>query len=142
MKIPLRYQITEYDCATVSLGNAISYLFDREDIPISIIKGIFLYTLDCYDDKGKLGHGGTSIEAVDLLIRFIKECSLVNDLGIKCRHLLGSDITDDVLRWCINKKGCILVRSYLAGEHYVIVTYIDERFVYLWDPYYLDGSFY
>lgn len=141
MKIPLRYQMTEYDCATVSLENAISYLFDRENIPVSVIKGIFLYTLDCYDD-GKLGHGGTSVESVDLITHFIKECSLVNDLGIKCRHLLGIDITDKVLRGCINKKGCILVRSYLSGEHYVLVTDIDKRFVYLWDPYYLDNSYF
>ena len=51
MKIPLRFQITEFDCGTVSLQNAISYLFEREDIPAELIRAISLYTLDCYDEK-------------------------------------------------------------------------------------------
>ena len=33
MKVPLRYQMTEYDCGPTSLLNAVSYLFEREEIP-------------------------------------------------------------------------------------------------------------
>lgn len=64
MKIPLRFQVTEFDCGTVSLLNAFSYLFEREEIPALLVKSIFKYTLDCYDDKGNLGQGGTSREAI------------------------------------------------------------------------------
>ena len=32
MKIPLRYQNTEYDCGTTSFINALAYLYDREDV--------------------------------------------------------------------------------------------------------------
>ena len=35
MKIPLRYQISEYDCGPTSMLNAVSYLFEREEIPVS-----------------------------------------------------------------------------------------------------------
>ena len=31
MKVPLRYQNTEYDCGTTSFVNALAYLYDRED---------------------------------------------------------------------------------------------------------------
>ena len=41
MKIPLRFQITEFDCGSVSLINCISYLFDREEIPAKLLKTIF-----------------------------------------------------------------------------------------------------
>ena len=40
MKTPLRFQVTEYDCGTVSLYNAISYLFEREEIPAQLLKTI------------------------------------------------------------------------------------------------------
>ena len=30
MKIPLRYQNTEYDCGTTSFVNALAYLYDRK----------------------------------------------------------------------------------------------------------------
>ena len=32
MKIPLTFQITEFDCGTTSLLNALLFLFDREEI--------------------------------------------------------------------------------------------------------------
>ena len=49
MKVPLRFQITEFDCGSVSLLNAFSYLFDRENIPALLVKEVHKYTLDCYD---------------------------------------------------------------------------------------------
>ena len=52
MKTPLRYQITEFDCGSVSLLNCITYLFKREEIPAELVKAISTYTLDCYDEFG------------------------------------------------------------------------------------------
>ena len=37
MKIPLRYQMSEYDCGPTSMLNAISYLFEREEIPPRLV---------------------------------------------------------------------------------------------------------
>ena len=48
MKNPLHYQISECDCGPTSMLNAISYLFNREDIPPEIIRNVMLYCLDCY----------------------------------------------------------------------------------------------
>ena len=33
MKVPLRYQVTNYDCGPTSLLNGLSILFEREEIP-------------------------------------------------------------------------------------------------------------
>lgn len=71
MKVPLRFQITEYDCGTVSLLNAFSYLFEREEIPALLVKQIHKYMLDCYDDDGNLGNGGTSRDATNKLTIWI-----------------------------------------------------------------------
>ena len=40
MKNPLHYQLTEYDCGPTSLLNAISFLFEREEIPPEVIRNI------------------------------------------------------------------------------------------------------
>ena len=54
MKTPLRHQITEFDCGSVSLINCIAYLFERHEIPAELVKEISTYTLDCYDKDGNL----------------------------------------------------------------------------------------
>ena len=48
MKNPLRYQMTEYDCGPSSMLNAVSVLFEREEIPPEILRSIMLYCLDCF----------------------------------------------------------------------------------------------
>lgn len=55
MKTPLRYQITEFDCGSVSLVNCITYLFEREHIPAELIKAINTYTLDAMTSTAILG---------------------------------------------------------------------------------------
>jgi len=51
MKVPLRYQNSEYDCGTTSFINALAYLYDREDIPVELLKAIYQYTLDVEDEN-------------------------------------------------------------------------------------------
>lgn len=143
MKIPLRFQITEFDCWTVSLQNAVSYLFEREDIPAELIREIALYTLDCYDEKWNLWQGGTSRESIAFLTKWMVEYSKTHDFWISAVHKQGEDVTIDVIRSFLKKKRVVLLRTYLLnGEHYVIITDIDDDFVYIWDPYYLDAWFY
>ena len=52
MKNPLHYQLSEYDCGPTAMLDAISYLFDREEILPEIIRNVMLYCLDCYGSEG------------------------------------------------------------------------------------------
>lgn len=73
MKVPLRYQITEFDCGTVSILNAISYLYEREEIPALLVKQIHKYMLDCYDEDRDF-----SLGPIDR-----RECVLMNRSSYK-----------------------------------------------------------
>ena len=103
MKIPLRFQITEYDCGTTSLINALVYLFEREEIPVALLKAIHRYTLDAEGESGIVGEGGTSPKAIEKLSYWIAR---------------------------------------YAGNNYVLITKIDDNFVYIFDPYYLEEDYY
>lgn len=142
MKVPLRFQVTEFDCGTVSLLNAFSYLFEREEIPAELVKAIHEYTLDCYDKNGKIGEGGTSREAIKKLARWITEFSKKKDFGVKCTRLEGREVTVDKMKDTISRGGVIFVRCYQTLEHYVIITDMDETNAYIFDPYYLDERYY
>ena len=43
MKIPLHYQVSEFDCGPTTVLNAMSYLFQREDLPAEIVRNIMIY---------------------------------------------------------------------------------------------------
>ena len=143
MKIPLRFQITEFDCGTISLQNAISYLFEREDIPAELIRAIALYTLDCYDEKWNLGQWWTSRESIALVTKWITTYAKTHDFGISAIHKEWKEVTVSLISSFLNSKSVVLLRTYLEDvEHYVIITGIDSDFVYIWDPYYLEKSYY
>ena len=142
MKTPLRFQVTEFDCGTISLLNAFSYLFERNEIPALLVKAIHKYTLDCYDEYGNLGQGGTSKEAVNKLAHWITRYANSNDFKVTCKILEKEAITLDKLKECLENKGCIFIRCWQECEHYVIITKIDKNFAYIFDPYYLDKNEY
>ena len=73
MKIPSRYQNTEYDWGTTSFTNALVYLCDREDIPAELLKAVYKYTLDVKSEDGIIGKGGTSRKHVELLARYFEK---------------------------------------------------------------------
>lgn len=142
MKTPLRYQITEFDCGSVSLVNCITYLFEREHIPAELIKAINTYTLDCYDEHGNLGQKGTSREAVKFLTRWICDFARTKDFHLRCEYLDGKSVTLKKIEDCVKAGGCVNLRTYQEVEHYVTVTNVDDKFVYLFDPYFNPASEY
>lgn len=142
MKIPLRFQITEFDCGTVALQNAISYLFDRENVPPELIRAISIYTVNCYDDEGNISEGGTSRETMDKMTRWITEYANRNNFGISCVHLEKGQVDVNAIKKCISEGGCVLLRTFQKDEHFAIITAMDDNFVYLWDSYYLGETYY
>ena len=142
MKTPLRYQITEFDCGSVSLVNCITFLFERKEIPAELIKSISTYTLDCYDDHGNLGARGTSREAVRYLSKWIVDFSRSKDFGLKCEYLSGKEVSFDVIKKCLMEGGCVNLRTYQESEHYVSVTKVDNKYIYIFDPYYYPAEQY
>lgn len=142
MKVPLRFQITEYDCGTVSLLNAFSYLFDREELPALLVKQINKYTLDCYDENGNLGNGGTSKEAINGLTSWITKYANENNFNVLCDRLTSQNVNLENIKTCLNNNGVVLMRCYQTEEHYVIITKIKNKKVYIFDPYYFDKDYY
>ena len=143
MKVPLRYQNTEYDCGTTSFVNALAYLYDREDVPVELLKAIYKFTLDVEGKDGIEGTGGTSRKHAELLAKYFVEYANNNEnFDINCIILSGSDVTLDKMREVLNKNGVIIARCWQETEHYVLITKIDDTFAYIFDPYYLEEDYY
>ncbi|MBQ3474415.1 hypothetical protein IJH24_03270 [Candidatus Saccharibacteria bacterium] len=138
MKVPFAFQNTEYDCCSTSFLNALNFLFDREEIPVQLIKAINHYSLDEKSENGVVGEGGTSYSAVERIAREFNK----NDDLICCQVLNGKDVTLEKMRECLEDGGVVVARCYQEQEHYVLITDINDQFTYLFDPYYLEEDHY
>ena len=139
MKQPLRYQITEYDCGPTSLLNAVSFLFEREDIPPELVRNIMLYSLDTYGADGFSGKSGTSHTAMLFLSHWLEGFGKAGRLPIRSEYLTGRDVNLSAgsrIVSALRRGGAAVVRLYLDGWHYVLLTGLEGEGVLVFDPYY------
>ena len=144
IKNPLHYQISDYDCGPTSMLNAISYLFDREEIPPEIIRNTMLYCLDCHGTEGVPGKSGTSRAAMMFLSNWLNNCGEVGLLNVSSTYLSGKSVylgQQSYINDALTRGGAVVVRLFLDEPHYVLLTDIDKKNVYLFDPYLVEEPF-
>lgn len=140
MKTPFSYQKTNFDCAPTCLLNGISYLYQREEIPVEIINTIFKYTLDDFNERINIpGKFGTSRDAMNLISQKINKISTFYQMNLELEYITSQDVTLELIQknFQLNPKSCIIWRTNFDGEHYVLITTIDKNFLYLFDPFYV-----
>lgn len=135
---PLRYQISEYDCVPTTIGNAIAYLFERDEIPPEVVQRIYLYTLDSGGRRGTFARG-SSDESVRLLAQWLEQFS-TDRFRIHTEFLAGREVhlkRGNRIVACLNDGGVALCNiKYDHGDwHYVLAVRADEARLYFFDPY-------
>ena len=139
-KTPLSYQITEYDCGQTTFLNALRYLFKRSEIEPRVTKMIMQNTLDQTDSNGEIGKGGTSVYAIEFLAKWLIDISNVSNMKMDIKIIKGKDVStsNKHLLDCLKNGGVAIFRVWQSSEHYVLCTNIDDKYVYIFDPYYLN----
>jgi hypothetical protein len=145
MKNPLNYQFSEYDCVPTTFLNALNYIFGREAIPPEVIKAIMLYSLDTFNRNGEVGKNGTSGFAVPFICEWLNNYSKTKNFNVSCSFIKGRDADIDKNRQiieCIEEGGVVLASVVYTGVlHSVLITNVDERYVYIFDPYFRKNDF-
>lgn len=144
MKTPLHYQITEYDCGPTSMLNAISYLFERDEIPPDVPKYIMMYCLDAYNGKGEFGKSGTSQMAMMFLSSWLNQFSKAKKFPICCSYLSGEEVKiseESLIVGALQQGGAVIIRLLYGGWHYVLLTGVRGTKAELFDPYYRKRPF-
>jgi len=140
MYIPLHYQVSEYDCVSISFINAVSYLFKRNEIPPMVIRHIFMYSLDTVGKDARLGSEGTSSHAVKLLGFWLNSYKF-KKFSVETKFLEGEVVnfskTKRIIN-CLKKGGVALCKIFLhrRQEHYILIIKVEDGWVFCFDPYY------
>ena len=136
MKNPLHYQFSEYDCGPTSMQNAISFLFEREEIPPEVLRNIMLYCLDCYSSEGVPGKSGTSCAAMMFLSNWLNSMGDLGILPVKSRYLSGKEVylgNESYVNDALRRGGAVVLRLFSDEWHYVLLTGEDGEHVYMFD---------
>lgn len=144
MKNPLHYQLSEYDCGPTSMLNAVSYIFNREDIPPEVIRNIMLYCLDCSSPEGIPGKRGTSCAAMMFLSNWLNGIGKIGQLNVSSRYISGKSVfvgRDSAINDALHRGGAVVVRLFYDEWHYVLFTGEKSGNVYVFDPYYRSEGF-
>lgn len=142
MKTPLRYQVTEYDCGTVSLLNAVCYLFKRSDIPTELVKAIHLYTVDCYGTDGKKSNEWMPNESINKMCKWIAGYSAKYDFKLNAVYLRGEEVNYTNIERGIRSGGVVFIKCWRNEPQYVIFTNVNELNTYIFDSYYCEDAEY
>ena len=134
MKIPLRFQMTETDSGKTTLLNTISYLFDRELVDKNLIKSVYKH----------------SIDETNILLKQETICDFAKKILDKKKYNLELNVLNKeevniktIKEYMKEDNTIMIIHSYLFGKsHYSLVTKIDNNYIYLFDPYYLDETYY
>lgn len=138
MKTSFRLQASEFDCVPTTFLNAISYLFERNEIPPVVVQRIFLYCLDCFSNKKDFSHG-TSGAAVRLLSEWLSEYSY-KSFSLDAEVITGGKVhlgPGNKITQCINSGGVTLfsVKHYGNHWHYILAISVEDGWLYFFDPY-------
>ncbi len=144
MKVPLRYQVTNYDCGCTSLLNGLSILFEREEIPPEVMRRVILCSMDQFGDDSVMGRKGTSHEAMAYIAHWLETCGQAGKLDLTCRYLTGEEVSlseGGALRKAIERGGVATVFIDLDGWHFILLTGLEGDRVYAFDPWILPEPF-
>lgn len=143
MKVPLRYQVTECDCCPTTILNGLSYLLERKEIPPEVVRNVYLYSMDNFGATGH-GVGGTTHAALRYITDWIERFGKTGRIPVSARYVSEKEVhlePDGPLAATVRAGGAAVVRIDLDGWHYVLITGLDEKSVYLFDPYCLPEPF-
>lgn len=142
MKSPLIYQLTENNAGEIAIYNCLAYLFDREEIPLEFVKIMSSYALGCYDDMGNLGNKEFCENLLFFAASWLFDYAKEKHIPLVAKFVSRDDVNLLEIRKCLNSGGCIVLKtSYKGIKRYVTITKMDDVFMYMFDPYYINQSF-
>ncbi|KAF0221147.1 MAG: hypothetical protein FD174_645 [Geobacteraceae bacterium] len=135
MKVPFRQQVSEYDCGPTSLINALSYLFDRREIPPFVVHRVYK---DCLDIESSRGTSSRAIQDLGFWLSHYKE-KRYKKFAVESKFISGDQVhlqKNSKILQCINSDGAALmiVHSSRNNWHYIIGLRSEGGWLHCYDP--------
>lgn len=142
MKSPLNYQITENQSGGLTVFNCVSFLFDRDEMPLEFLRIMASYSLGCYDEFGNLAKPEFYENLLFFASSWLNDYAKDKRIPLKTKYLTRDDVNLLEIRKCLLAGGCVALKTFRRGTHYVTVTGMDNDEMFIFDPYFRpEGTF-
>ena len=136
MKSPLMYQMIENSGGETAVYNCLSYLFDREEMPLEFVKIMTSYATGCYDEYGRLENREFCENLLFFTASWLVDYAKEKNIPLVAKYLTKDDVNLLQIRKCLLVGGCIDLKTERNGKHYITITNMDDTYIYAFDPYY------
>ena len=136
MKSPLLYQLTEESCGYTSVINSISFLFDREEMPLEFLRLVSSYSINCYDDDGKLNNSTFTEQFLFFVSSWLNDFAKEKHIPLKTKYLRKDEVNLLQIRNCLLAGGVVTLKTAFKKNSFFTITNMDEEFIYIFDPVY------
>jgi len=139
MRTPFRQQVSEFDCVPTTALNALSYLYDRNEIPPLAVQRIFMYCLDSVSPRQNHGHGTTPY-AIQLFGNWLNDFR-TKKFRNEATYIEGDQVNlrnNNALARTLNRRGAAMLRVKGDGKnlwHYILGLRLEGEWLYAFDPY-------
>lgn len=134
MKVPLRFQMTEKDSGKTTLLNTLSYLFDRENLDSNLIKSVYKHSID----------ENNILLKQETICDFAYKILDKKKYDLELHKLTKEEVNIKTIKeYMKDDNSIMIIHLYLFEKsHYSLVTKLDNNYIYIFDPYYLDETYY
>lgn len=135
MKVPFRQQSSDYDCVPTTFLNALSYLFNRGEVPPYIVNRVYK---DCMDLEYSRGTSSRAIQELGYLLNSYRDMSYLRFVA-EAKYLCGKQVhfgQNSKIIHCLNAHGTVLlcVHSSRGNWHYILALRYENGWLHCYDP--------
>lgn len=135
MRVPFRLQASEYYCVPTTIINALSYLFDRREIPPFVVHRVYR---DCLDGEAARGTTTRAIQELGFWLSSYRE-KRFKSFAIESKFISGDQVhfrrNSKIIR-CLDSQGVALlcVHSNRNSWHYILCLRSEDGWLHCFDP--------
>lgn len=140
MKNPLMYQQTECDCGEIAIKNALSILYEREEMPLELVHILSSYSRGCYGEDGELLDNSFSKNILFFVASWVKDYANEKHISLTSKFLRNDEVDFQTIKRVLGVGGVVVLKTFKRGTHFVTITSTSEDEVCIFDPLYMDSE--
>ena len=136
MKSPLMYQLTELSCGETAMRNCLSFLFEREEMPLELVNVLSIYRVSCYGDEGRTLNKEFSDNIMYFISSWIEHYAKVKHIPLRVRYLIQEEVNLLEIVNCLRDGGCICLKTNSGTAENIVITGMNDEELFIFDSYY------